>query len=367
MVNESVNQNKSKRIFYFDVIRVFAILSVIIFHVFYFTKGLVVSEYPFSWNWFITDIMGTCFKCGVDLFLMLSGALSLGRVWDIKTFLGKRLPRIISPFLFWGFVLSVMMVIISIHFPNFINVLSTYDLSGFLNYLYNSYMAKNNGFTSFWFFWMILGTYLIMPVFNKWLYNADLKEVEYFLCIWLITCLFDATLMIPFPVTLTYFSGPIGMVVLGYYLRHTKRKVFNNPYIALVIMMIGVVSILIYSHIASSPSDFYEFFRYSIFMVVEVTGIFLFFKNFSKFNIHINFFDNPNGIFRKAIFSLAKYSYGIYLVHRVFLILIGLVFINHVPYKALILIIFFGTLGISWILLALLNRVPYVNKIIGAK
>ena len=30
---------------------------------------------------------------------MLSGALSLGRQWNIKSFLSKRLPRIVYPFL----------------------------------------------------------------------------------------------------------------------------------------------------------------------------------------------------------------------------------------------------------------------------
>lgn len=367
MANVNVGKKKSKRIFYFDALRALAVISVILFHIFNYSKGMVVGDYPFTWNWFFADIMGTVFRCGVDLFLMLSGALSLGRVWDIKSFLGKRLPRITLPFLFWGFVLSLFLAIISITNPDFMNVLDSNNIMGFLNYLYNSYMANNSGFTPYWFFWMILGTYLIMPILNKWLYNAELTEAEYFLGIWLITCIFEYTFMVDFPVTLTYFTGPIGMVVLGYYLRHTEREVFNSPYTSFVIMAIGAILMLLISHMFSTADAFYVFERYNILMVIEVTGIFLFFKNFSKLNIHINFFDNPDGIYKKAIFSIAKYSYGIYLVHRVVLILLGRMFKDVVPYKPLILILFVGSLGISIAVLALLNRVPYVNQVIGAK
>ena len=75
---------------------------------------------------------------------------------------------------------------------------------------------------------MILGTYLIMPILNKWLLNADLKEAEYFLVIWAVTCIFWYTFHINLPINLNYFTGAIGAVVLGYYLRHTKRKMFNK-------------------------------------------------------------------------------------------------------------------------------------------
>ena len=96
------NQKKSKRIFYFDALRALAIISVITLHVYNNTGMIVKAEYAVipSINWIISCINGSWFRIGVDTFLMLSGALSLGRVWNIKSFLGKRLPRICLPFLF---------------------------------------------------------------------------------------------------------------------------------------------------------------------------------------------------------------------------------------------------------------------------
>ncbi|MEE0939181.1 acyltransferase family protein [Methanobrevibacter sp.] len=366
-LNGNVVKKKKKRIFYFDALRALAIISVILFHVYMTANGLVVKEFsphP-SLNWWITDVLAACSRCGVDIFLMLSGALSLGRVWDIKSFLGKRLPRIAGPFLFWGFVLSLFVVILSMLFPSFWHTLNTFNIMSFLQFLYQSYMSKNPGFTQYWFFWMILGTYLIMPIFNKWLLHCDLKEVEYFLAIWAVTCIFDYTLKIPFPIKLTYFTGPIGMVVLGYYLRHTKRKIFNNPYAGLALLLIGAASLILSSYLSSTPSKMAFLERYSILYAIEVTGIFVLFKCLD--NVNMGFLSNPDGVFRKSVFSIAKYSYGIYLLHRVILVLLYKYYAGHIPYKLLLLILFAGGLGISWLVMALLNRVSPINQVIGAK
>lgn len=194
-------------------------------------------------------------------------------------------------------------------FGKFATIPASYDLSGFLLYLYDIFMSDNLGCSQYGFFWMILGTYLIMHVLNKWLLQADLKEAEYFLFFWLITCIFKYTLGIKFPIKLDYFTGAIGLVVLGYYLRHTERKIFNNPYFGLFLTIIGCITSMIAMYYAFIPGDSLTQYnhRLSIYTVVEVIGIFILFKNFSKFNLNFNFLSNPDGIFRKSAFSLAKY------------------------------------------------------------
>ena len=105
--------------------------------------------------------------------------------------------------------------------------------------------------------------------------------------------------------------------------------------------------------------------RYSILYAIEVTGIFVLFKSLD--NVNIGLLSNPNGVFRKSVFSIAKYSYGIYLLHRVILVLLYKYYAGHIPYKLLLLILFVGGLGISWLIMSLLNRVPHINQVIGAK
>lgn len=85
-------QTKSKRIFYFDALRAFAIIAVVLIHVFNTTQTMAAPGYATvpSLKWFVSCFLGATFRVGVPLFLMLSGALTLGRVWDIKSFLKKK-------------------------------------------------------------------------------------------------------------------------------------------------------------------------------------------------------------------------------------------------------------------------------------
>ena len=385
MVNleEKSSQKSKKRIFYLDALRAMAILTVIMFHVQTSTHSLVwSSQYFHTYGWFVSDFMGVSSRIGVCLFLMLAGALSLGRSWNIKIFLGRRLPRIVTPFLFWGFVLATSITLFLWFCPwsnTFLShfalekfsALDTHSLFSYLSFLFSYYMSDAFTSSPYWFFWMILGTYFIMPIFDKWVANSNLRELEYFLFFWLITCIFDFTLGIPFPIKLTYFVSPIGLVVLGYYLRYTDRKILNNPYFALFLVVISCVLEVFISYHLSAPRSFYLFDRYSILPTIEVIGVFLLFKNAGKFNININFFNNPKGIFRKSISSLAKYSYGLYLFHKFVLVFIFEAFKhfkNIMAHATLtILLVLVLTVLVSWLVIDLLNRIPNMGKFIGAK
>lgn len=372
MSNLNVGKRKSKRIFYFDALRALAILSVIMFHVSKRLSTLIISTYTPTINlqWLFGDFFFAGMIIGVDLFLMLSGALSMGREWTIRSFLGKRIPRIVEPFLFWGFILGIVILLIQIYFPNVLHVIDVFNIQSLGNYFVGIYTSKTFGFGQYWFFWMILGTYLIMPIFNKWLLHSDLKEAEYFLVIWLATCFFTSTINHPLPIKLNYFTGPIGMVVLGYYLRHTKRKIFSNKWFPILLILIGLFCLIYGSFLNSSDHSLFKFDRYSIFNAIEVTGIFLLFRNFSGFTFNSEKLSMVGGVFRKGIFSIAKYSYGFYLIHQAIMdITIKVMQYNHsfIGYGSLFLKLFLITLVISWALMAVLNRIPYVNRVIGAK
>ena len=193
------------------------------------------------------------------------------------------------------------------------------------------------------------------------------KRAEYFLVLWLITCIFTFTLNIKFPVKLNYFTGSIGMVVLGYYLRHTERKIFNNVYVGIILTVVPAALMILISYLFSSTTNIYYFSRYSIFLAIESMGLFIVFKTFSQLNLNFNFLTNPNGIFKKSVSVIAKYSYGIYLIHQVIMCILFLLLIKVLNFKLLAIVLFVGGLGLSILVLALLNRVPHVKNYIGAK
>ena len=358
-------KTKSKRIFYFDALRALAILSVILIHTFNTCTNMHTFYTPYpSLSWFLSTLLGNYSRVGVDLFLMLSGALSLGREWEIQTFLAKRIPRIVYPFIFWGFVLSVFMVGFSYFHPDAFFTVTQYDLSSFLNYLKYSYLAINDGFSSYWFFWLILGTYLIMPVYNKWLLHCDMKEVEYFLVIWLFVTILTS-FGIECPITLTYFTGAIGVVVLGYYLRYSEREIYNNPYF-IVMLLVGSFFLLTAATFQYTlPGVFIRVNRFHIFIIMEVIGIFLLFRNFSSYfpNAHLS----KHRIFSKSVSLLAKYSYGLYLNHRA-LILVVYYVVGMTDYVyAAIAVVFVLTTMLATFIMYCFDHVPYLNRIIGSK
>ena len=110
----------SKRVFYFDALRAIAILCVVLLHV---TGHLgemmsynISSIYSFSGAF--ETFANNFFRIGIALFLMISGALLLGRDWDIKGFFSKRIPRIAKPFIFWSIVFSILLISASYFIAN---------------------------------------------------------------------------------------------------------------------------------------------------------------------------------------------------------------------------------------------------------
>ena len=121
------NSSQSKHIFYLDALRAFAILCVVLLHV---TGHLgEMMHYNISTIYSFSGLFETFgnnfFRIGVDLFLMLSGALLLGRDWNIKSFLYKRVPRIAKPFVFWSLIFSVMLFAVSYVVPS-VNLVNQY-------------------------------------------------------------------------------------------------------------------------------------------------------------------------------------------------------------------------------------------------
>ena len=81
-------KTKKERIFYYDFLRAFAIIAVIICHVDFFfgpltTQTQVIAQMAFH------DIG----RIGVPIFLMISGALLLNREYNLSNYLKRRFTR----------------------------------------------------------------------------------------------------------------------------------------------------------------------------------------------------------------------------------------------------------------------------------
>ena len=178
-----------ERIKYYDTLRFLAILGVISLHIFqdWHNVGLIGDTF-----YSISEIT----RFGVPVFLMMTGALLLNRDIELKDFFKRRFVRIIYPFILFLIIHLISLLI-----------LKMYNINQSITLGYN------------WYFWMIIGVYLFIPIINKFIQNANMKELEYFVFIILIgSLLYQLTLYykITHFLDITFFIGPLSFLILGY-------------------------------------------------------------------------------------------------------------------------------------------------------
>lgn len=210
-----------QRNYNYDVMRVVACIMIICMHAPMPTENA---------NGIILSTISYFTASGLCLFFVISGALLLPIKTDIKTFLKKRLGKVIMPTLVFTFLYIVL---------NCINGEQQNILK-----LYVSIPFSAQGDGVLWFMYTLIGLYLVAPIISKWLDAASKREVELYLLLWVITlCYPILKLFVGINEgntgVLYYFSGYIGYFVLGYYLRKypnavTLKKLIIPDIIAIV-------------------------------------------------------------------------------------------------------------------------------------
>ena len=325
------------RIFFYDFLRAFAIVAVIMCHV-----------DPFFGNYdpFIKHTLHSIFHdiglVGVPIFLMISGALLLNKDYDISSFLKRRFSRICYPFVFW------IIIILSIGFFYF-----KWDAE----YLWNVFIGGPGSII--WFFWMLVGIYLFLPVVNAFIEKYGLKGAEYFLVIYLFTAILKTFNIYPlFPsFDLNYFASFIGYPVLGYYLSRKDFKIDDKK-----MLIIGLILFLVFLSIYVCSGIYkidigrhYE----NVVNVMMAAGFFIFIQYMDKLNLFDNIKENIIG---KMIVSISICSYGMYYAH--FIIIKYLSQFHIQSNKYLIFVLLFIVFS-SWMVTYIFSKIPYIKKVCG--
>ncbi|WP_458453960.1 acyltransferase [Methanobrevibacter sp.] len=324
------------RIFYYDLLRAIAIVAVIMCHVDPFFGNI---------DSFLNHTMHSIFHdiglMGVPIFLMISGALLLNKDYQISDFLKRRFSRIFIPFLFW----IIIILLVGYFYFN-------WDV----NHLWNIFTGKKG---IIWFFWMLVGIYLFLPVINSFVREYGLRGLEYFLAIYFFTVILKTFNHYPlFPTfDLNYFASFIGYPVMGYYLSNKDFKIAD---LKMCIIGLGIFLAFLAAYVASGIYHINIGMHYQNFInVMMAVGFFIFIQYLDRLDA---FNAIKEGLWGKMIVSISICSYGMYYVHYIILRIIKQFDIHSNKYIIFILLLIVVS---SWIVIYILSKIPYLKKVCG--
>lgn len=332
---------------YISILNVLACIGVVILHTF-------ETGYTSDANFVFEVLIRAIAYCAVPVFFMITGAtlIDYRERYDTKTFFKKRLLKVIIPLIIW----SIIYFIINFFKGKF----SINDLSFKFVFEY-FFLVKTNPI--FWFFVVIIGIYLAIPVISLIPQETRRKAFLYIIIITFVFNQFLPDLLyhlnlnynydLKFPLT---YSGWISFIFIGYYI--DKYEIVKKY--RMIIYVLGIIgfltmvvpTIFISYHKNESCSWFDEY--YDAPCVLYSASIFLFFK--SKIN--------NNQIVTKIMpfFNfVAPTTLGIYVLHIA--IRDFLRYFYTYSYFGMNLVLTLSILTICFIVVKIVQKIPGLRHI----
>jgi len=281
---------------YITYLRVIATIFVVLIHA---STGFLNKFEPHAFDWNYANWINAATRCAVPIFVVISGALLLHKDEESTYFYKKRLPKLLYPFLFWTIIYLIY------YFYRYTNF-SVLPWKQIWTIAKDRILHGANA--HLWYLYMIIGLYLTIPFLKKIIKNASIREIEIFLVLWFLSMFVNYKIFYNYvpKIDLTFFSGYVGYLVLGYYLRiktFTVPKVL--PYIGYLIIVLFTGYITWY--MSNSAHKFDPTFYNYLFFNTALATFFLFLAIKSTFTNQSN---TPSWIR-----IIDKYSFSIYLIH----------------------------------------------------
>lgn len=339
------------KIAYLELLRMIASFFVIVNHT---NSGIFLSRTPESGTWWASLAYFFMCKTAVPVFLMISGALMLGRVEENQKHV-KRFLRILMDLVFFSLLYSAYYHYEAKQQMNVMEVLKR--------------IYQINVTNAFWYLYLYLGILVMLPLLQR--LSVKMGRGAYRYVIGISVVVLGAT-----PVVTHYMEGAqyngmfqepffsvyVGMLFLGYYLAHEVELKPLYAGISAAVFCGGILLqvALTYFEYCKNPAE-YLFFDDRTFLTVTMTAASLFYlARWLGSVIHAAWF-------WKAVTWLGGCSFGIYLFSDLFIEVYAMLHLElmmrmHVL-KAVVLyelLVFFSGAAIT----AVIKKIPYINKLV---
>ena len=346
------------RIFYLDVLRVIACLSIVLIH----SAGGYVVENIGSPNFWVGNALDSMARIGVPLFIMISGALMLDKNYSFsKKKLMRHIVRMVVFFVVWSAFYCLIFVVADEVFIKHQPIsISDVILSFF------------GGHYHLWFVYLIVGLYFILPLLRLWVNDKNKKYVEYFIILALVfnftipqvisvagnynTLFEELNFILANHFQLKYVGGYTAYFILGWYINNYDIKYKKALYLlGLLGFVITFIGTYILSVTTEKPIQIYDASNINVFL--QSAAVFILVKD-----KYINSEKN-----NKIIDSISEKSLGIYAIHVLF---ITFAFktsdIIHISANAIITVpfVFVSALLLSYISSFILSKIPLIKEIV---
>lgn len=339
-----------------DIIRIVAVMMVIMIHT---SDGFVTLREPSSREFLVGNIFDSVAMIAVPLFVMLSGALMLdeGRQITIRGLLRKNIKNIVILMLFWGAVYSLLY---NVCLPLY------YGKSLSLRAIVLDVIV---GHFHMWYLYMIVGLYLITPFLRRFARRADKNMVLFFIGMALCTQfllpiinmdLFSwvcAELKHLFKYVSTYylqfFGGYVAYYLTGWYIVHIG---VSRRWMRWAIYAVGMGALLAAMLYVQCTGDYNNgYYNLSLLAFVYTVSLFL-----AVNRLQIRAGDR----WQKWIVSLSKLTFGVYIIHPVFLDIADRLVPKSVNPAAYVITYFGVVTVLSFMVSYIISKIPVLKRMV---
>ena len=342
-----------KRTNYYSYLRAIACMAIVLLHT-ADASVLLYGDAISNVQKTISMSMVYCMMWAVPCFVMVTGALLLdpGKEITYKKLYGKYILRIVLALAVFGVIFRC--------FDIFMNH-EAWTVSGVLQGLWNVMIGKS--WAHLWYLYLLIGIYLLLPFYRKIAANSSTKEIWYLLGIYaLFLSILPLSGMVNVDLAFYIHTATIYpfYLFLGWAISNGKLNISKvGGAILFVVGTLLLITVVRYRYI-NGVEELANLLNYSsVFVILQCMGLFAMLKRDRNQDDLVTFVE-------KILRSVDKCSFGIYLVHMIFIRLL-LRYWEFNPYEFgiwMIPIISFSVFIITWVVVSVFKKLTFVSRVL---